>query len=287
MRLSFTRPFAATAAATTAAAILLLVCSCKRELTEVTFNGGTAPVLTASASDSISLVPADSSNTAVTFNWTNPNYQFSTGVNTFNVSYNLEVDTLGANFGSPNKQTVSISSDLSTSFTVTAFNALVANGLVLSTGHPHQIQTRIKSYLTNGDTGAIALYSNALNFTVTPYAPPPKITPPPTQTLFIVGAATAGGWDNPIDKVTPASQQFTEVSPTEYTITIALTGGGEYKFISVNGSWTNQWSVATQDTEPNGGPFVFNGANCIAPSTSGTYIIDVNFQTGTFTVTAQ
>ena len=95
MRLSFTRLFVAGTA-------LLLTCSCKRELTEVTFDGGTAPVLTASASDSISLLPADSSNTAVTFNWTNPNYQFNTGVNTFNVSYNLEVDTVGANFGSQN-----------------------------------------------------------------------------------------------------------------------------------------------------------------------------------------
>ena len=264
----------------------LLFCSCKREIAEVTYKGGTAPALTASAADTISLLPADSSNTAVTFNWTNPNYMFSTGVSTFNVSYNLEVDTLGANFGSANKQTVSIISNLSTSFTVTAFNALVANGLGLSYGNPHKIQARIKSFITNGDTGAVALYSNALSFVVTPYAPPPKITPPASNTLYIVGAATAGGWDNPIDKVAPSTQQFTQVSATEYTITIPLIGGGEYKLISVNGSWSNQWSVATQDTYPNGGPFVFNGANCIAPAASGTYIIDVNFQTGIFTVTA-
>ena len=268
-------------------AFLLLLGSCKREMTQVTYQGGTAPVLTASATDSIALTPADSSNTAVTFNWTNPNYMFSNGANTFNVSYNLEVDSAGDNFTGPNRQTVSIVSDLSASFTVTAFNALVANGLGLSYGSPHNIQARIVSFLANGDTGAISLYSNPLTFTVTPYAPPPKIAPPPTQTVFIVGAATPGGWDNPIDKVNPATQQFTEVSPTEYTISIALTGGGEYKFISVNGSWTNQWSVATNDTEPSGGPFVFNGNNCIAPAASGTYIIDVNFQTGIFTVTAQ
>lgn len=268
------------------AGALLLFGSCKREITEVTYKSGTAPVLTASAADTISLLPADSSNTAVTFNWTNPNYMFSTGVNTMNVSYNLEIDTLGANFGSPNKQTVSIVSDLSTSFTVTAFNALVANGLGLSYGSPHKIQTRIKSFLNNADTGAVALYSNAMNFVVTPYAPPPKITPPSTNTLYIVGSATAGGWDNPIDKVSPATQEFTQVSPTEYTITISLIGAGEYKLISVNGSWSNQWSVATQDSYPNGGPFVFNGANCIAPAASGTYIIDVNFQTGIFTVTS-
>ena len=278
MRLSFTR-------LSVAAAALLLVCSCKRELTEVTFNGGTPPVLTASVADSISLVPADSSNTAVTFNWTNPNYQFSTGVNTFNVSYNLEIDTLGANFGSQNKQTVSISPDLSTSFTVTAFNALVANGLLLSYGSPHKIQTRIKSYLTNGDTGAIALYSNALNFTVTPYAPPPKIAPPPTGALFITGSATPEGWLNGT-----TAQSFTLVpgtNGTQFTITLPLSANNEYKFIGNNNSYNYQYSVATADTEPTGGAFVANGANCIAPATSGTYVITVNFQTATFTVTPQ
>lgn len=268
------------------AGAVLLFWSCKREVAEVTYKSGTPSALTASAADTILLLPADSSNTAVTFNWTNPNYMFSTGVSTLNVSYNLEIDTVGANFGSANKQTVSIISDLSTSFTVTAFNALVANGLGLSYGNPHHIQTRIKSFLNNADTGAVALYSNALSFVVTPYAPPPKITPPSTNTLFIVGSATAGGWDNPIDKVDPATQQFTQVSPTEYTITMPLVGNGEYKLISVNGSWTNQWSVANNDSYPNGGPFVFNGNNCIAPAASGTYTVDVNFQTGIFTVTA-
>ncbi len=55
--------------------------------------------------------------------------------------------------------------------------------------------------------------------------------------------------------------------------------------IAVNGSWGEQWSVASADTYPNGGPFVYNGANSIAPASSGTYTIDVNFQTGKFTVT--
>jgi starch-binding outer membrane protein SusE/F len=266
-------------------AFLLLLGACKREMTQVTYQGGTAPVLTASATDSITLSPADSSNTAVTFNWTNPNYMFSNGINTFNVSYNLEVDSAGDNFTGPNKQTVSIVSDLSTSFTVTAFNALVANGLALSYGSPHNIQARIVSFLANGDTGAISLYSNPLTFTVTPYAPPPKIAPPPTGELFIVGSATAQGW------LSGTTTQQLAVVPgtdgTEFTITMPLTGSGEYKFIGNNNSYNYQYSVATQDTEPTGGPFVANGNNCIAPATSGTYIILVNFQSATFTVTLQ
>jgi hypothetical protein len=268
-------------------AFLLLLGSCKREMTQVTYQGGTAPVLTASASDSIALSPADSSNTAVTFNWTNPNYMFSNGINTFNVSYNLEVDSAGDNFTGPNRQTVSIVSDLSASFTVTAFNALVANGLALSYGSPHNIQARVVSFLANGDTGAISLYSNALNFTVTPYAPPPKIAPPPTGELFITGSATPQNW---LPTGGSTTQQFTLVpgtNGTQFTITLPLTGGGEYKFIGNNNSYNYQYSVATQDTEPTGGPFVANGGNCIAPAASATYTILVNFQAATFTVTKQ
>jgi hypothetical protein len=212
---------------------------------------------------------------------------FSNGVNTQNVSYNLEFDSAGKNFSSAHVQTVSVVNALSASFTVTAFNALVANGLDLTFGQPQTIQVRVVSYIANGDTGAVALYSNPLSYSVTPFAPPAKVTPPAAGTLFIVGSAVAGGWDNPIDKVAPASQQFTQVSPTEFTITIPIIGGGEYKLISVDGSWTNQWSVATNDSYPDGGPFVFNGNNCLAPATSGTYTIDVNFQTGNFTVTPQ
>jgi hypothetical protein len=106
-----------------------------------------------------------------------------------------------------------------------------------------------------------------------------------------VGSALAvSGWNNPIS---PASQvpvqQFTQISPTEFKLTAPLVGGGEYKFIGVNGSWNDQWSTAIAD-DPNainGGPFVFNGQNVKAPAASGNYVIDVNFQTGMFTVTPQ
>jgi len=125
--------------------------------------------------------------------------------------------------------------------------------------------------------------------TATAYAIPPKVTPPASGTLFIVGSATAGGWDNPIKANYLASQQFTQVNNTLYEITIDLIGGGEYKFVGVNGSWDEQWSIAKADdpAEVNGGDFIANGANVLAPANSGTYKITVNFQTGKFSVVAQ
>lgn len=259
----------------------LLFTSCAKDETKVIYEGGTSPVLTANMTDSIPLPVTDTTGNAVTFSWTNPNYEFSDGISSLDVNYYLQIDTSGANFTSPNMQTVSINSDLSTTFTVSSLNKLLANGLLLQTGIRQTIDTRVESFL---GTGSVPLYSNKLSFSVTPYAPPPKIAPPPSGTLYIVGSAVNGGWNNPIT-VDPTTQQFVQQSPTLYKITIQLIGGGEYKLIGVDGSWTDQWSVATSDTEPNGGPFVFNGNNCIAPANSGLYDIVVNFQLGTFTVT--
>ena len=267
---------------------LLLVASCKKDEAKVYYSGGTAPVLTSTATGSIALPISDTSGTAVTFKWTNPNYQFSNGVSSMNVTYYLQFDTLQG-FTSPNLPSPSISSALSTTYTVSQFNALLTNQLLLDTGVTRTIYVRIKSILppfTSGTAVVAPLYSNALTFTVKPYGSPPAVNPPANDSLYIVGSAVADNWANPISAADVAGETFTRISHTHYQLITALAGGQEYKLVSVNGSWTNQWSVAAADSYPNGGPFVFNGANCIAPAATGNYLIDVNFQTGNFSVTA-
>jgi hypothetical protein len=268
---------------------VIISAACKKQETQIyTKGGGTAPVLTASLAnnDSIPLIPADSLNAGISFSWTNPNYVFSDGISSQNVTYYIEVDTAGANFSSPNMQQVSISSSLDTTFTVGQFNTILGNGLQLVLGQSHNIQVRIESFITPNTSGsplALPLYSNVYTYKVTPYAPPPKIAPPSSGTLFIVGSATPEGW---LSGTT--AQQFTQISSTEYRDTIPLPGNGEYKFIGNNNNYNLQYSVATNDdpAEVNGGPFISgSGNNILAPATSGTYIIDVNFQTGRFTVT--
>jgi len=264
---------------------LLLLSSCTKQETQVYYAGGTAPVLSASLSDTIPLIPVDSINTAITFTYTNPNYIFSNGISSQNVTYSIQVDTVGSNFSNPALQTLTGDLSLSTAITVKDLNKLVAGKLGLAFGQNHKIQVRL---ITSLGTNQAKLISNSLSFDVTPYAPPPLITPPTTGTLFIVGSAVAGGWSNPIDPTNLPLQQFTQVSNTEYKITIPLIGAGEYKLIAKSGSWGEQWSVATTDdpTEIYGGSFISNGNNALAPPTSGTYDIDVNFQSGKFTITA-
>jgi hypothetical protein len=268
-------------------AVAIIFSACKKQESNIIYTGGTAPVLSSNLTDNdtLALVPSDSTNNLISLSWTNPNYTFSNGLNSQNVNYYIEFDTLGANFSSSTVQQVSVNaSALDSVLTVGGINSILGNQLSLSLGQPHNVQIRVKSFL---GSNAAPLYSNVLNYVVVPYAPPPKLTPPSTGTLFIVGSAV-GSWDNPITQ-SVAAQQFTQVSPTEYKITIALVGGQEYKWIAQDGSWTEQWSVATTDdpAEIFGGPFVSNGNNTLAPPTSGTYVIDVNFQTGLFTVTAQ
>ncbi|HUZ61759.1 MAG TPA: SusE domain-containing protein, partial [Hanamia sp.] len=83
----------------------LLFTSCAKDETKVIYEGGTSPVLTANMTDSIPLPVTDTTENAVTFSWTNPNYEFSDGISSLNVNYYLQIDTSGANFSSPNMQT--------------------------------------------------------------------------------------------------------------------------------------------------------------------------------------
>ena len=269
------------------ALILSGMWACKKEENRVIFQGGTAPVLTASVTN-IPLSYATLNDEALQLSWTNPNYQFNTGISSLNVNYNIEIDTTGANFTNPDREVLSLGTDLSRNFTQSVFNDYLLNQLQLKPAINHDIELRVTSFLVGG---AEPLASNVLKFTVTPFAIPPKVTPPASGNLFIVGSGVSGGWNNPLTD--PAIQQFTQVSSTDYQLITALIGDGEYKFISVNGLWDSdkQWSIKTEQSSGDPSTLNFdlypNGGNCRAPLQSATYKIDVDFQRGKVTLTKQ
>ncbi len=164
-------------------------------------------------------------------------------------------------------------------------NDYLLNQLQLVKDIPHTIEIRVTSMLVGG---AAALPSNVLSFSATPYTIPPKVAPPASGTLFITGNATPGNWmaggDAPL-----ANQQFTKVSETVYTLTVALTGGNSYTFVPVYGDWGAKYSIATKNdpNEVNGGDFQAGGEDILAPGVSGNYKITVDFQRGKFTVVKQ
>jgi hypothetical protein len=268
--------------------LVLGIVSCKKAENKDYYVSGTAPVLTGSVTGTIPLTFATAGQEAIKLSWTNPDYMFTTGVSSHDVSYLLEIDTTGANFTNPNRKSISLSGDLGITFTQSQLNDYLLNQLVLKVGIPHNIEMRVTSSIG----GSVPLYSNVLKFTgVTPYAIPPKVNPPASGTLYIVGSAVSGGWNNPVSD--PVAQKFTQISPTDYQLTIPLIGDGEYKFISVNGLWDSdkQWSISTE--QPSGDPATLNydlfpnGANARAPLANGTYKIDVDFQRGKVTLIKQ
>ena len=107
---------------------MVFLAACKKDQDKVYYTAGSAPVLTSTATDSIPLPVSDTTANAVTFNWTNPNYQFSDGVSSLNVTYYLQFDTASA-FNSPNMTEVSVNSSLSQTFTVAQLNTVLSNGL--------------------------------------------------------------------------------------------------------------------------------------------------------------
>lgn len=260
--------------------------SCSKQENKDYLESSTPPVLTASF-NAANLSFANADNTALSLSWTNPNYKFTTGLSSQDVSYLVEIDTTGSNFTNPQRQSITVSKDLGISFTGSQLNNYLLNEL-LSPGMAHNIEIRVTASLTNN---AAPLLSNVVKLTATPYAIPPKVAPPASGQLFLVGSATPGGdatgWNNPVPV---PSQQFTQVSPTLYEITIPLIGGKEYLLLPVNGDWTHKYAVSDK-TVPGlsaGGDFGLDKSDNIpGPAASGTYKIQVNFQTGKFSVTQQ
>ena len=115
-------------------------------------------------------------------------------------------------------------------------------------------------------------------FTVTPYT---GVLP---TNLYIVGDATAGGWNNPVPV---PSQQLTRINAAVWEITLPITGGKQYLLLPLNGDWGHKFAVANNSIAglSAGGNFGYDlNDNFPGPATSGTYKISVNFVTGKFTV---
>lgn len=256
--------------------------SCKKNVAKISYEGGTPPALSANRTGTIPLSFATKDNEAVKISWTNPNYQFSTGLSSQDVAYLLELDTTGANFTNPNKKVFGLSRDLSITLTQNDLNDYLLNTLSLVPGIPHNIEFRVTSTLTNN---SVPLASNVLKYVVTPYALPPKVTPPASGQLYMVGSATPGGWTNPVP--VPA-QRFTAISPTVFRLTLnGLIGGNSYLFLPVNGDWGVKYGAigGNNSNNPNGDDFRQGGGDMISPTVSGNYEIEVDFQKGKFKLT--
>jgi hypothetical protein len=233
---------------------------------------GTSVTLSVSATN-IAQAVADSNKIVLPLDWTNPNYS----VDRSNVKYIIEIDSSGRNFAKEVTRVVNVS--LTYSFTAKDLNNLLLSlGIAYNTKYP--VDRITSSYANNNEQ----LKSNVVTINFTTYVVPPKVTPPASKALYLVGSTTAGAWGNPVP--VPA-QQFKMLDSVTYQGNFYLNGGEEYILLPVNGDWCNKYSVADK-TVPGlsaGGSFVLNlSDNIPGPANAGIYTITVDFQNGTFSV---
>ncbi len=258
-----------------ATGVLFLYSSCKK-VDDLPFYGkGTAPVLSSSVT-TIAAATVDSNKTAVTFSWTSPNYATDSTLQKFIV----EIDSSGRNFSKAVKFVVNKS--LSKSFLAKEINDILL-GFGFAYNKPYDVDVRITSSYANNNE---QYQSNVLKLKMTAYVIPPKVVPPASNKLFLVGSSTAGIWNNTV----PApAQQFKRLDSVTYEGTFYMNGGGQYLLLPENGSWDHKFNVADA-TVPglvNGGSFGLDlgSANIPGPATTGMYTVKVDFQRGLFTVT--
>src|SRR6266542_3388181 len=284
---------------------LLLIASCKKDEVKAVLQQPSSTTLIASATTLV-LDSANKTNTAVTFSWPAFDYGY-----TADITYTLQFDSTAGNFAKPYEVLIGVNT-LEKSYIVSDFNSLLSETLQLPTsvasnllvpkngdwGHKYALNAPDNTdpaYQSEGpfqpDAGsdipapdADGLYQIIVDFVKATYTVIPATPAAVPANLFIVGDATAGGWNNPVPV---PSQQFTQISSAEFEITLPLTSGKSYLFLPVNGSWDHKYG----GTEKLGGPLLSDnnvpGSNTPAPDESGTYKIDVNFLSKQYTVTKQ
>lgn len=269
---------------------IFLVCiglgSCKKDDQQLFFLGGTAPVLTqlSPKPDSV-LLRINKDKVFANFAWTNPDYRLTTGISSHDVTYILQIDTVGSNFSNPKMQEASIGKDLGRVVTVGEFNNYLTK-MELTVDVPHNIEVRIVSTIN----GAVKLYSNVFTYSQIVMYEDFAIPPPVNGQLYIVGDGTSTGWDN-----NPGTPHYaTKISKGLFVDTVTLIPNKYYKYLTKPGFWQPQYGLKSgSGGNAQGGDIGLNDQSPQFPSdpdafptpaNAGDYIITLNFTTGKYTV---
>jgi starch-binding outer membrane protein SusE/F len=251
---------------------VMVLASCKK-MTNQYFGNGSTPTMSLSAT-TLAPTPADSSNNVLAISWTNPHY----ATDSASELYSIQIDSSGRNFAKA--VTIAVSGALVDSLTAKQINT-IALGFGFSYRVAYNMDIRvISSYANNNQQ----LFSNTKTINYTPYVIPPKVVPP-TGALYLVGAASQGGWNAPVPVPT---QVFEQVDSVDYAGVFQLNGGQQFLILPQNtGSYNNKLATNDNSETGTGGTFAYNdNNNFTGPSASGWYTIWVNFQTGSFTIAA-
>jgi starch-binding outer membrane protein SusE/F len=196
-------------------------------------------------------------------------------------SYAIEIDRAGNNFANP--ATIATVEELE--FDVTSNRLNTALGVLeLTPNVPAEVSMRIRAFIP-GAAGSLNSYSEAINFTATPFV---LVVKP----IYLLGNGTLAGWNN------NAALEMRHVERSIFEIETTLSGGANnfLKFISVRGQWAPQWGTdQSPPTVNNGvisGNLVYRQTEAVpdppaipVPMEAGTYVVRADTAALTYTIT--
>jgi hypothetical protein len=270
------------------ASVMMLMTACVKNIEGgnvlPNFVDGNAPVLSIT-STTFAPAAADSNNSVLTLNWTNPRYS----VDPATVRFVVQVDTINGNFFRNPVE-----------FTVTGVNSLrwlnkEFNNLLLSFGLPFNVARAIDiRVISSHGNNNERLISNVIRVAATPYRIPPRVALPASNELYIVGNAFNGvpDWNNPAGTrdTWPAFRRLWRRDETTWEGIYNMKGDGFYLLLQQFGNnWSNKYSVQNNSLPglANGGAFGFELPQDFPGNVNGGagwHRLSFDFQQGRFTV---
>ena len=227
------------------------------DVERVYYNDAAETVLSLS-DNNLTLSEDNGTNEILTLTWSDPDYGFDAAA-----LYSVQMDVQGGDFSNP--QIISVGSSLEKTFTVEELNAKLLS-LSMTPAEEGVAVIRIKATLSEYQE----IFSNTVNLNVTPYSSLLDLS----TNLGVVGSATPGGWGN---ENIPDLKFYTTGTTDVYVAYVTLRNG-EIKFRN-NNDWSENWG-----DDGNDGTLDSYGANI--PVSAGTYKIEVNFSSMTYTMEA-
>ncbi|CAM2910228.1 protein of unknown function [Flavobacterium succinicans] len=219
--------------------------SCENDIEAVATKQSGAKLLTPASGTELVLLEANQDNIATTLVWDYSDFGIETAA-----SYTVEIAKSGTDFKEP--IAAGTTADRFLSWTVKELNDVLTKA-GFAPAVQSSIDVRIMGQLGTS-TNAIKQYSNVITLKVTPYT---GLLAYGKTDWFLVGTAVVGGWDNDVD--TTHQPMFRDGKNADKYSFIGFFKAGEFKLISVKGSWASQVGKASAteiEIKDNAGAFV-------------------------------
>ena len=230
--------------------------SCKKDESRVYYEGNKSDIsLSSPETTPLVLLKDNSSDIAMTLNWNNPEYMFSTGASTQKVTYTIQVDAADGDFSKPQSKVVT--DDVKTTLTVGELNAFLLS-MEATPEVEKEIQIRVIGALANSVT---SVTSNIIKRKLTPYENvviTQMYVPGDYQKFAPYAAALPAGNDYGWEP--SVAPKLGSTNSDTYNGYIYVPAGGSNEFKITSGpDWSVGYGGTATTLDPDGGNLVWPG----------------------------